>query len=61
MTTIDKIRGEKLRCSIKRETALSSGEIDNSEYLTGDEILPSVQNIIRRQANYTYSSLEKAF
>ena len=41
----DKIRDEKLKYNINREaanvSALSSGEIDKNEYLTGEEILPS--------------------
>ena len=56
MTTNDKIRAGKLQYSIKRETALSSGQIDKHE-----EILPSVQSIIIEQANYTFYPLEKAF
>ena len=40
---------------------LSSGKIDKYEYLTGEEILPSNQKQIIKQAKYTYSSLGKAF
>ena len=47
MTIDDKIRVEKLQYNINRETAnisaLSSGNIDKFEYLTGEEILPSNQ------------------
>ena len=56
MRTYDKIRGAKLQYSMKRETALSSGQIDKHE-----EILPSIQSIIIEQANYTYSPLKKLF
>ena len=45
MTIDDKIRDEKLQFVINRETAeisaLSSGKIDEYEYLTGEEVLPS--------------------
>ena len=40
---------------------LSSGKIDKYEYLTGEEILPSNQKQMIKQAKYTYSSLGKAF
>ena len=45
MTTDDQIRNEKLQYGINREaakiSALSSGKIDQYEYLTSEEILPS--------------------
>ena len=45
MTIDDQIDDEKLQYDINRETAkipaLSSGQIDQDEYLTGEEILPS--------------------
>ena len=45
MTIEDQIRAEKLQYDINREaakiSALSSGKIDNYEYLTGEKILPS--------------------
>ena len=45
MTIDDNIRDEKLPYDFNREqakiSALSSGKIDNWEYLTGEEILPS--------------------
>ena len=34
---------------------------DKYEYLTGEEILPSVQSRVIEQAKFPYSSLEKAF
>ena len=47
MTIDDQIRDEKLQYDINRETAkisvLSSGKIDEYEYLVGEEILPSNQ------------------
>ena len=65
MTIDDKIRDEKLKCDINRETAkisaLPSGKIDKYEYLTGEEILPSNQGRIIEQAKFAYSPLGKAF
>ena len=63
MTIDDQIKSEKLQCDINRETAkisaLSSGNFDKYEYLTGEEILPSnKQQII--EAKFTYSPLGKA-
>ena len=40
---------------------MSSSEIEKSEYLTGEEILPSNQSRIIVQAKLTYSPLGKAF
>ena len=44
MTVEDQIRHKKLQYDINREaakiSALSSGKIDQYEYLTGEEILP---------------------
>ena len=60
-----KVRDEKLQYGIDRGaskiSALSSGKIDKYEYLTGGEILPSNQQPIIEQAQFTYSPLEKAF
>ena len=65
MTIDDKIRDEKLQYHINREAAkiseLSSGKIDKYEYLTGEEISPSDQSRIMKQAKFTYSPLGKAF
>ena len=47
--------------TILKISALSSGKIDKYEYLTGEEILPSNQQQIIKQAKFTYSSLGKAF
>ena len=45
MTIEDQFRDGKLQYDINRKaakiSALSSGKIDNYEYLTGEEILPS--------------------
>ena len=64
MTIDDKIRDEKLQFDINREaaetSALSSGKIDEYEYLTGEEVLPSNQRQIIEQAKFTNSSLGKA-
>ena len=50
MTIDDKVKDEKLQYSINREeaktSALLSGKIDQYEYLTGKEILPSDQSRI---------------
>ena len=55
----DKIRDEKLQRDINREAAkistLPSGKIDNYEYLTGEEIVPSNQRQIIEQAKFRYS------
>ena len=54
MTIEDQIRDEKLQYNINREasqiSALSSGRIDKYKYLTGEEILPSTQHQIIKQA-----------
>ena len=50
----DRIRDEKLQFNINSEaakiSALSSNKIDQYEYLTGKEILPSNQKQIIEQA-----------
>ena len=50
MTIEDQIKNEKLKYEVNREAAkispLSSGKIDNYEYLTDKEILPSNQQKI---------------
>ena len=67
----DKIRDEKLQYGINREIAkisaissgkidISSGKIDKYEYLTSEEILPSDQRTVVKQAKFTYSPLDKA-
>ena len=65
ITFEDQIRDEKLQSGINREaakiSALSSGKINKYEYLTGQEILPSNQQQIIEQANFTYSPLGKTF
>ena len=65
MTINDQVRDEKLLYDINRKPAeisvLSSGKIDNYEYLTVKEILPSNQQQIIEQAKFTYSPLGKAF
>ena len=64
MTIEDQIRHEKLQYDINREaakiSALSSGKVYKYEHLTGKEILPSNQQVIK-QAKFNYSPLEKAF
>ena len=56
MTIEDQIRDEKLQYDINKEavkiSALSSGKIDNHDYLTGEEILPSNQQQIIEQAKF---------
>ena len=65
MTINDQIRDKKLQYDISRKSAeistLLSGKINNYEYLTGNEILPSNQEQIIEQAKFTYSLLGKAF
>ena len=65
MTINDQIRDEKLQYDFNRKTAeisaLTSGKIDDQEYVTGKEILPSNQQQLIEQAKFTYSSLGKAF
>ena len=60
----DKIADEKVQYDINREAAkiskLLSGKIDKYEYLTGEEILPSDQSKITKQAKFTYSPVGKA-
>ena len=56
MTIEDQIRDEKLQYDINKEavkiSALSSGKIDNHDYLTGEEILPSNRQQIIEQAKF---------
>ena len=63
MTIDDKIRDENPQYDINREagqtSALSSGEIDKYEYLTGEEILPSDQRRMIEQARFIDSPLGK--
>ena len=65
MTTDDQITDEKIPYYIHREaaklSALSSGKIDEYEYLTCEEILPFNQKQIIEQAKFTYSPLGEAF
>ena len=59
----NQIKDEKLQYDINREAAKisgwSSGEICKYEYLTGEDILPSNQQQIIEQAQFTYLSLIK--
>ena len=65
MTINDQIRYEKLQYDINREaakiSALSSGKIHKYEYLTGEDILPSNQQLIIEQVKFTYSPMGKPF
>ena len=65
MTINDQIRDEKLQYDIIRKTAeisaVTSGKIDDQEYLTGKEILPSNQQQLIELAKFTDYSLGKAF
>ena len=65
MTIDDEIKDEKLQYNINREaaqiSALSSSKIRKYEYLTGEDILPSKQQQIIKQAKFTYSPLDQAF
>ena len=64
MTIDDQIKYEKIQYDVNREaekiSALSSGEFNKYEYLTGEEILPSNKQQIIEQAKFTYYPLEKA-
>ena len=64
MTINGQIRDQKLQYDINREaakiSALLSSKIHKYEYLTGEDILPSNQQIIE-QVKFTYSPLGKAF
>ena len=64
MTIDGKIRDEKLQYCINRKaakiSALSSIKIAKYEYLTGEEILPSDQRGMIKQAKFTYFPLRKA-
>ena len=61
----NQIEGEKIQNDVYREpakiAALSSRKIDKYEYVTGEEIFPSNQKQIIKQAKFTYSPLGKAF
>ena len=63
MTINDQIRDEKIQNDINREaakiSALSSGKICKYQYHTGEVILPSNQQQIIEQENFTYSPLRK--
>ena len=65
MTIEDQARDEKLQYDINREAAkisvLTSSKVGKHEYLTGEEILPSYQQQMIKQAKFTYSLLRKAF
>ena len=65
MTINDQIKDEKLQYNINREaakiSALSSGKLHKYEYLTGEDILPSNQQQIIKQTQFTYFPLGKAF
>ena len=60
-----KMKFEKLQYDVNREaekiSALSSGEFNKYEYVTGEEILPSNKQQIIEQAKFTYSPLGKVF
>ena len=65
MTIDDKNKDEKLQHNINKEAAkiltLSSGKIEQYEYLTGNEMLPFGQSRMIEQTKLTYPPLEKAF
>ena len=58
MTINDQIKDKKMQYDINREvakiSALSSGKIHKSEYLTGEEILPSNQQQLIEQAKFLF-------
>ena len=63
MTIDDKVRDEKVQYEIKRKatkiSAQSSGKLDEHEYFTGGEILPSDQSRIVEQVKFTYLQVYK--
>ena len=63
MTINDQIKDEKLQYDINRKaaniSALSSGNIDKYQYLTGKEMLPSNQQQIIEQAKFIILLWEK--
>ena len=66
MTVNDQIEDEKLQYDIARQAAkmlaLSSGSINECEYLTGEEILPSNQKLLMirlKMKNYSMILLDK--
>ena len=65
MTINDKIKYEKLQYDVNREAAkisvLSSGKVDEYEYLIGEEILPSNRRQIIGQNRFTYFHFRKSF
>ena len=65
MTINDQIKDEKLQYNINREaakiSALSSGKLHKYGYLTVEDILPSTQQQIIEQTEFTYSPLGRAF
>ena len=65
MAIDDNIGDEKLQYDINGAAAkissLWSGNIDRYEYITGEQILPFNQSRMIEQANFSYSSLAKAF
>ena len=65
MTINDQINDEKLQYDINKEaakiSALSSENFRKYEYFTGEDILPSNQQQIIKQAKSTYSPLGKVF
>ena len=65
MTIDHRSRDEKLQYNTNKEAAkvstLSSGKIDKYDFLTGEEILPSYESRIIKQAKFTYFPLRKTF
>ena len=59
MTINDKIRDEKVQYDINRKAAKISPLSSNSKYkyLTGEDILPSIQQQIIEQAKFTLNLL----
>ena len=53
MTIDNQIEDEKQQYEAAKISALSSSKINKYEYLTGEEILPSIQKQIIEQAKFT--------
>ena len=65
MTINDQFKYKKLQYDINREAAkisvLSSGKLHKYEYLTAEDTLPSNQQQIIEETEFTYFPLGKAF
>ena len=61
MTLTEKRQQNRQQKEAAKISALWSWKIEECEYLTGKEILPSDQSRMIEQAKFTYSPFDKAF